>query len=487
MRKAKGVWPALFILAVVVLLAGGARKSEPQKASQSALRKPSGQAQLVSIQPMPEIGFEGEMCQWTPASASLELAAFWQAQPQASPSGERRSVFLDQPPVRTVRDTYPTYSAVAVDLNSDEVYLQDENLFGFNVFNRLDNTPPTAAMTEPKRTVRGRNTKMDFNCALYVDPSSGDVYSVNNDVVDTLTVWPRGANGDVPPKRALRTPPRTWGIAVDEGAQEMFLTTQHPAAVLVYRKTAEGQEAPIRVLEGRDTGLEDPHGIAIDTKNQWLFVNNFGSVSFTTDGRYFERFRALRFAPDRGSLGFNPDTRALAHWVVPSRSHEDRPGLERVPGSGKFEPPSITVYPLKASGNTKPLRVIEGPNTQLNWPAHMSIDSERGELFVANDVGDSILVFSLTASGNAAPTRILKGPRTGLENPVGIYADSKNRELWVSNFGNHSATVYPLDANGDVAPLRIIRSAPLGKQAIMIGNPGAISYDTKREEILVPN
>jgi len=38
-----------------------------------------------------------------------------------------------------------------------------------------------------------------------------------------------------------------------------------------------------------------------------------------------------------------------------------------------------------------------------------------------------------------------------------------------------------------VPPLRTIRSAPLGKQALAIGNPGAVAYDTKRDEILVPN
>ncbi len=68
-----------------------------------------------------------------------------------------------------------------------------------------------------------------------------------------------------------------------------------------------------------------------------------------------------------------------------------------------------------------------------------------------------------------------------------MFVDLKNGELWVSNMGNHSATVYPLSANGDVAPLRTIRSAPLGKLALAIGNPGAVGYDSKREEILVPN
>jgi amidohydrolase family protein len=44
-------------------------------------------------------------------------------------------------------------------------------------------------------------------------------------------------------------------IAVDEQTQEMFITTQHPATVLVWPKTAEGKHAPLRVLELRDNLL----------------------------------------------------------------------------------------------------------------------------------------------------------------------------------------------------------------------------------------
>jgi len=106
---------------------------------------------------------------------------------------------------------------------------------------------------------------------------------------------------------------------------------------------------------------------------------------------------------------------------------------------------------------------------------------------VANDSDDSILVFRETDQGDVAPARVIKGPKTGLKNPTGLFVDTKNNELFVSNMGNHSATVYPRTASGDVAPLRTIRSAPLGKQAQIMGNPGAVGYDSKREEILVPN
>jgi len=68
-----------------------------------------------------------------------------------------------------------------------------------------------------------------------------------------------------------------------------------------------------------------------------------------------------------------------------------------------------------------------------------------------------------------------------------VFVDSKNRELLVANTGNASATIYALDANGNVPPLRKIRSAPEGKQSLKFGKTQAVAYDSKREEILVPN
>jgi hypothetical protein len=92
-----------------------------------------------------------------------------------SPAGGRQYI-------RAIRDLHPTYSAIAVDLNVDEVILQDNNLWSYRVFNRLDNTPPGAEMTEPKRVVIGPNTAIQFNNGLYVDPKNGEIFSVESDV-----------------------------------------------------------------------------------------------------------------------------------------------------------------------------------------------------------------------------------------------------------------------------------------------------------------
>ncbi len=150
-------------------------------------------------------------------------------------------------------------------------------------------------------------------------------------------------------------------------------------------------------------------------------------------------------------------------------------------------PPSISVYRRDASGDSSPLRVISGPKTQMNWPTGIAMDPERGEIYIANDADDSILVFSASASGDVAPIRVLKGPKSLIKNPTGVFLDSKNDEVWVSNFGNHTATVYKRGASGDTAPLRVIRSGPLDAPTPGMGNPHPVAYDSKREEILVPN
>jgi len=57
----------------------------------------------------------------------------------------------------------------------------------------------------------------------------------------------------------------------------------------------------------------------------------------------------------------------------------------------------------------------------------------------------------------------------------------------VANYDKHTKTVFAPNANGNTVPKRFVRSAPTDRRSLMIGNPGALAYDTKREEILAPN
>lgn len=458
LKASKIALVALSLAAVAMLFSGEVDLQEFFAASQAAFLKPAGQAQLVSYQaaPMPE----GEICQWVPASANSALVTSLQESASREPA--RRPADLDRPPIRVLKDANPTFSAIAVEPNSNMLVMTDENLFQVMEYDRRDNTPPQARMTEPKRSIGGNQTKAEMLCGVYIDPKTLETYVVNNDTQNWLAVFSKDAQGNTEPDRFLAVPHGAFGIAVDEQRQEMFITIQHNNAVIVYRKTASGEEEPLREIFGDDTGLEDPHGIALDLRRNMLFVSNHGH------GRYRER------GGGQLAIGREPED-------------ENRSARQFLIGSGYFDPPSITVYSRDAQGNAIPLRTIEGPKTKLNWPSHIAVDEERGELYVANDIDDSILVFRVTDQGDVAPTRMIRGLKTGLKNPAGLALDLKNHEVWAANMGNHSATVYAMLADGDVPPLRTIRSGASNEASLLIVNPGGVGYDSRREEVLVPN
>jgi DNA-binding beta-propeller fold protein YncE len=376
---------------------------------------------------------------------------------------------FDKKPSRYIKDPNPAWSSIAVNAENDMVVMTDENLYRIVEYSRLDNTPPTARLTEPRRMIGGNRTYTEMMCGSYVDPKTLEVYVTNNDTQDWMPVFSRKARGNVPPDRLLATPHRAWGITADEGRQELYLTIQHPAAVIVYRKTAANNEAPLRLLEGDATELADPHGITLDIKNDLMIVANHGHRRFY------------------GGPAVSTLTTNWEEWI--GRSTADLNGLPRryLLGLGQFEMPSINIYSRGASGNTPPLRIIKGPSTQLNWPSHVAVHEDRGEIFVANDADDSVLVFRISDNGDVGPTRVIRGPRTPIKHPTGISLDVKNGELWVASMGNFTAAVFPITANGDVEPVRIIRGGPTNRMGLMIGNPGAVGYDSKRQQILVPN
>ena len=381
-----------------------------------------------------------------------------------APSAAVRAAVANRPPARVLKDSHPWYSSVAVDVSHNEVILGAENLLSLMVHDRTQNTPPKA-LSEPKRIIQGLNTELEYVCGVYVDPASGDIYAINNDTLNKMTVFSRQAKGNAVPDRSLEVPMSAFGVAVDEKDQELILTVEDDSAVSTFRKMANGSEPPLRVLQGDKTLLAWPHGITHDPRTDLIYVSNWGSRS--------RKAEPPPSVPRVGTLGRGF---GKPNWPL-SRAFN-------IPGQGEFTPSSITVYRRTAQGDTPPLQIIRGPKTQLNWPAALAIDSDRGEIYVANDPGDSVLVFKADANGDVAPIRVLAGPKSGIKNPTGVAVDSKNQELWVTNLSNHNATVYKLGASGDTPPIRVIRGAPEGTPTATFINTRVV-FDTKRDELLV--
>jgi 6-phosphogluconolactonase (cycloisomerase 2 family) len=394
---------------------------------------------LISVQEIPD----GDSC-YRPSEDSVlkppqNLFDAFEPTPvqaQESVGGEE----VARPPVRHIWDTAPVFSSVGVDSVRNEVYLQDSNRWSIRVFGRLDNAKPGEPPTEPRRIISGPTSDVQFNSCVWVDPGSGDIYTVENDTGDSIVVFGNRATGDPEPLRKLKVTHRAQSMAIDNATGELFLSVQYPPQVAIYSKQASGDDKPLRLIQGAKTRFSDVHGIAIDSTNKLLYVTNWGNVSDY-----------------------------------------------RVAGSGRFEPPSISVYPTSSDGDTAPLRTIQGSKTQLDWPGAMSVDPDTGDLYVANDMGQSIIVFHRNDEGDVPPARVIKGSKTRLSYPAGVFVDAKNKEVWASNLGNSTATVYPLMADGDVAPLRTIRGAEENKQSLKLGKTEALAYDSKREQLLVPN
>ncbi len=418
---------------------------------------PTGHGRLVAYEPLPEACL---------MPAALQVAAMQQARgsaPQAVPGAR-----VITTPVREIKDAYPSFASVAVDPVRNEVVFTDESLFQVLVYDRTVPTPSGVEVTKPKRVIVGDKADIEFQSGVYVDPKNGEITAVNNDTRDTTVTFPAGGDGNVAPVRSIKTPHGTFNVAVAEAYDEMMLTLQHDSALVVYKKGSTEKDSPVRFLQGERTKLADPHGIAYDPNDDVIFVSNFGS-----------RHDVSPDVKEHTGIPGGASSKGKLNWPL---------GREwGVAGSGTITPPAVTVYRRTASGNEAPLRVLTGPATQFNWPTGLAFDPGRRELFVANDMGPSILVFDAGATGNVAPKRVLKGARTGLANPTSVSLDLENGEVWVANFGGHSGTVYDLTASGDTPPKRTIRNAPPNTPSLMIGNPGAVAYDTTRGNILVPN
>jgi DNA-binding beta-propeller fold protein YncE len=368
----------------------------------------------------------------------------------------------DLPPVRMVVDPYPSFNGVAVDSTNDLVMMSDTNRKSLLVYDRTAGSPTSRNAALPRQQIMGPDTGVGFIAGVAMDPVHRELFTVNNDVEDRLVVFDYDARGNVKPKRLLYVPHQSWGIAFAPKRDVIALSVQTPNMFVVFRREAQKFDAPLRSVRGPKTQMADPHGIYFDETHNEVVVANHGN--------------------------FRPGELITSYTAYDAReSRQERAGGDKVDENarGRFLPSSITVFEGDAKGDAAPLRVIQGPLSQIDWPMGIAVDEPNNEIVVANNGDNSLLVFPRDASGDVPPKRVIRGPLTGVKGPMGV-AIAKD-EIYVANFGDHTALVFPRLAAGNVRPRRIIRNAPAGKETSGFGNPYSVAYDTKRQEILVPN
>ncbi|PYS03666.1 MAG: hypothetical protein DMG15_19430 [Acidobacteria bacterium] len=402
---------------------------------------------------------------WTGANRSAGTVA---AQGNGKAAG-RTPIVLNTKPVRVVADAAPVLSGIAIDTQRDEVFMtNDKESAEPSIMVYPTQFQPTDRVMEPKRRLAGPKTNLALPCGVAVSPEFQEMFAVSGDGQD-INIFPMVADGNSAPSRVIHVPHASGGVSFDIKNDEIYITTEHANRISVYSRKAQGDDDPLRIIQGPNTSLADPHGIYVDADRNEILVTNHGNWRKTRTGEAFALHGDSKFAFMRGSF-----------------SH---PGIVEPlgPSSGKFMSPSIMVFSRTANGDVGPLRTIQGSRTRLNIGVGISRDPETGEIIVANSGDNSILFFAANANGDVAPLRVLAGPATNLKGATGVAIDTKHNELWVTSWENHMAAVFPRNAEGNVPPLRVIHSAPKTAPPATMGRLGAVAFDSKRQEILAPN
>jgi len=356
------------------------------------------------------------------------------------------------PPIRSVADPFPTFDGIALDTENNRVIFSDENRHSLLVYDRTaggsSNEP-----TEPAQWVFGPKTQLGFIAGVEVDPKRKEFYTINNDGGDRMVAFAYDDHGDVQPRRTLILPHQSWDVALAPKRDEIAITVQQSNAISLFKRDAHGTDAPIRTIRGLNTGLEDPHGVYFDEQHNELITANHGN-----------------WTQIRPYTPYDPLVTDVGEYK-----------------SGAFHRASIIVHAADANGDVPALRTITGDLTGLNWPMGIDADLTHDEIAVANYGDSSVRIFRRGDNGNVQPVRVLRGASTGIVGPVSVAIDTRNDELWVANYGAHTAVVFPRTASGNVKPKRIIRNAPKDAPTCGFTNASAAAYDSKRDEILVPN
>jgi DNA-binding beta-propeller fold protein YncE len=214
-------------------------------------------------------------------------------------------------------------------------------------------------------------------------------------------------------------------IRYNEVDDEIIVPSPFADAILVFKGGANGQEAPIRIMQGPNTQIGGSR-LAIDTKNREIFVpgDGGGIVVLPLDGNGDVRPKRVLRGPETqlggGSLSVDP----LNNLLV---------------ASGRDD--SIVIFDRMASGNTKPLRVIKGPNTQIDRINQMQVYPE-GKLVIVAMPGIQgevepprvfVGMWSLDDNGDVPPKWTINGEQTGLKKPFAVAINPEHKEIYVTD------------------------------------------------------
>lgn len=262
-----------------------------------------------------------------------------------------------------------------------------------------------------------------------------------------IAAFARMANGSVKANRVIEGQATRLGrtmhaINYDEIHDEIIVPQPFAQALLTFRGGADGEEAPIRIIQGPLTQLTHPDKLAVDAVNNEIFVPKRDSVLvFPRDGEG-------DVAPIRILRG--PDTQLGAFSVAVDPVH-DLLIVVGSGGSGADRRQHILIFNRTDEGNVKPRSVIAGPQSGLKSLEHVRVHPPGGWIVVGDSGGEEPVsnraylgVWSIDDNGDVPPRWRIGGPNGMLKQPRGVVLDPESKTVIVSDKWVNAVLTYSL-------------------------------------------
>jgi len=277
-----------------------------------------------------------------------------------------------------------------------------------------------------------------------------------------IAAFARLANGGQAPVRAIygqasKLSRTMHDIRYDEVHDEIIVPVPYGQAILTFRGGADGQEGPIRIMQGPKFGTIGSR-VEVDPINNEIYVPTSTSIRVFPRGINGDA-APLRIieGPDTQlqnaqSVAVDPVNNIIAVGLNSNFGTERAGRSSRSGEAGESRPPgAILVFSRTANGNAKPIGVIRGPNSGIIRINQIQVYPQRKLIVAAQPgIGDQMEppgaflgVWSESDNGDLPPLwKLPVGETTKLKKPFGVVLNPKNKEVIVSDMRNQGVLVF---------------------------------------------